>query len=65
MIVGSLLVTDGELRALARGLVPLRVRAQALELSTSLLLKLRANAARPVHPPKRMAKAPSARKRTE
>jgi hypothetical protein len=62
MIVGSLLVTDGELRALARGLVPLRVRAQALELSTSLLLKLRANAARPEA--KRMAKAARRQKAT-
>ena len=62
MIVGSLLVTDGELRALARGLVPLRVRAQALELSTSLLLKLRANAKRPLD--KRMAKAARRQKAT-
>jgi hypothetical protein len=55
MIVGSLLVTDGELRALARGLVPLRVRAQALALSQSLLIKLRQNAAKPER--KRAAKA--------
>jgi hypothetical protein len=55
LIAGSILVSDGELRALARGIVPLRVRAQALELSQSLMVKLLQNAARPER--KRMAKA--------
>lgn len=55
MITAWIPVSDGELRALARGIVPSRVRAQARELAQSLMVKLQTNAARPER--KRMAKA--------
>jgi hypothetical protein len=46
LISGSMILSDGELRTLARGIVPLRVRVLSLQLSQSLAIKLQKNAAR-------------------